>query len=302
MEQRVQGTLQVWAEPFIRLRVPLIFNLRRDPGRERAQITSNTYYDWLIDRAYLLVPAQDFVGQFLATFREFPPRQKAASFSLDQVMDKLIGPGWGAVSASPMKAKGLPGGLFLCTGCAGPRRRYAAERQEGQCRFIGCAGSGDALDLPATRACARWHSRYYARSWKSDRRPRFRMPTLAQFSSHLARLIPAVGSAEFVRPTGGDAEATGASRGRHRHSLSRHRPAGRSNIRSTRGSQPFNTWMSTCGSVPAGPVYLAASRDRSFGVFLLRDLAPKDFQAAAITTSPGISTAATGRVRRSGRP
>jgi arylsulfatase len=92
MEQRAQGTLQVWAEPFTPLRLPLMFNLRRDPY-ERAQITSNTYYDWLIDRAYLLVPAQDYVGQFLATFKEFPPRQKAASFSLDQVMDKLTDPG-----------------------------------------------------------------------------------------------------------------------------------------------------------------------------------------------------------------
>jgi arylsulfatase len=92
MEQRVQGTLQVWSEPFIPLRIPLMFNLRRDPY-ERAQITSNTYYDWLIDRAYLLVPAQDYVGQFLATFKEFPPRQKAASFSLDQVMEKLSDPG-----------------------------------------------------------------------------------------------------------------------------------------------------------------------------------------------------------------
>ena len=70
------------------LRVPLIFNLRRDPY-ERAEITSNTYYDWLLDRAYLLVPAQAYVGKFLATFQEFPPRQKAASFSLDQVMEKL---------------------------------------------------------------------------------------------------------------------------------------------------------------------------------------------------------------------
>jgi arylsulfatase len=94
MEQRVQGTLQVWAEPFIPLRVPLIFNLRRDPY-ERAQITSNTYYDWLIDRAYLLVPAQDYVGQFLMTFRDYPPRQKAASFSLDQVMEKLRKPAGG---------------------------------------------------------------------------------------------------------------------------------------------------------------------------------------------------------------
>ena len=88
MEQRVAGTLQVWAEPFVPLRLPLMFNLRRDPY-ERAQITSNTYYDWMIDRAYLLVPAQDYVGQFLATFKEYPPRQKAASFSLEQVMEKL---------------------------------------------------------------------------------------------------------------------------------------------------------------------------------------------------------------------
>jgi hypothetical protein len=78
-------------EPFVPLRVPLIFNLRRDPY-ERAEITSNTYYDWLLDRAYLLVPAQAYVGNFLATFQEFPPRQKAASFSLDQVMEKLRRP------------------------------------------------------------------------------------------------------------------------------------------------------------------------------------------------------------------
>ena len=70
------------------LRVPLIVNLRRDPY-ERASITSNTYYDWLLDRAFLLVPAQAYVGQFLATFKEYPPRQKAASFSLDQVMEKM---------------------------------------------------------------------------------------------------------------------------------------------------------------------------------------------------------------------
>jgi len=89
LEQRATGTLRVWAEPFTPLRVPLIFNLRRDPY-ERAQITSNTYYDWMIDRAYLLVPAQAYVARFLATFQEFPPRQKAASFSLDQVMEKLV--------------------------------------------------------------------------------------------------------------------------------------------------------------------------------------------------------------------
>ncbi len=88
MEQRVEATLQAWAEPFVPLRVPLIFNLRRDPY-ERAQITSNTYYDWVIDRVYLLVPAQAYVGQFLATFKKYPPRQKAASFSLGQVLQQL---------------------------------------------------------------------------------------------------------------------------------------------------------------------------------------------------------------------
>jgi arylsulfatase len=56
---------------------------------ENADITSNTYYDWLLDHAYMFVPAQAYVGKFLETFAEFPPRQKAASFSLDQVMEKL---------------------------------------------------------------------------------------------------------------------------------------------------------------------------------------------------------------------
>ena len=88
MEQRVEATFQAWMEPFVPLRLPLILNLRRDPY-ERATITSNTYYDWLLDRAFLLVPAQTYVGNFLATFKEFPPRQKAASFSLDQVMESL---------------------------------------------------------------------------------------------------------------------------------------------------------------------------------------------------------------------
>jgi len=88
MEQQTAGTFRVWMEPFVPLRVPMIFNLRRDPY-ERAPITSNTYYDWMLDRVYLLLPAQTFVGEFLMTFKEFPPRQKAASFSLDQVMEKL---------------------------------------------------------------------------------------------------------------------------------------------------------------------------------------------------------------------
>jgi arylsulfatase len=75
-------------EPWTELRVPMITNLRRDPY-ERAHVTSNTYLDWMIDRVFFLVPAQAYVGQFLSTFREFPPRQKPASFTIDQVMEKL---------------------------------------------------------------------------------------------------------------------------------------------------------------------------------------------------------------------
>ncbi len=80
-----------WAElkKSVPLRIPLILNIRRDPY-ERAPLTSNTYYDWLIDRAYLLVPAQAYVGQFLKTFQAYPPRQKAASFSLDQVLETML--------------------------------------------------------------------------------------------------------------------------------------------------------------------------------------------------------------------
>ncbi|MFZ0467982.1 MAG: arylsulfatase [Thiogranum sp.] len=91
MEQKATGTFRVWMEPFVALRVPLIENLRRDPY-ERAELTSNTYYDWLLDRAFLLVPAQAYVANFLATFKDYPPRQKAASFSLEQVLEKMQSP------------------------------------------------------------------------------------------------------------------------------------------------------------------------------------------------------------------
>jgi arylsulfatase A-like enzyme len=88
LEQRAPGTFLIWANPFTPLRVPKIFNLRTDPY-ERADITSNTYYDWLIDHVFLLVPAQAYVGRFLSTFKEFPQRQKAASFNLDEVLRKM---------------------------------------------------------------------------------------------------------------------------------------------------------------------------------------------------------------------
>jgi arylsulfatase A-like enzyme len=88
MEQRAPGTLLIWTNPFTSLRIPGIYNLRTDPY-ERASITSNTYYDWLLEHAFLLVPAQEFVGKFLMTFKDYPQRQKASSFNLDEVMQKL---------------------------------------------------------------------------------------------------------------------------------------------------------------------------------------------------------------------
>ena len=88
MEQRYPGTLQVWAEPFTSLRVPLLFNLRTDPY-EFAQVTSNTYYDWFLQHSYIAVPAQEIVANFISTFKEFPPRQSAASFNLDDVLKSL---------------------------------------------------------------------------------------------------------------------------------------------------------------------------------------------------------------------
>jgi arylsulfatase len=88
LEQRCTGTLRIWAEPFTKLRVPKIFNLRTDPY-ERADITSNTYYDWFLNNDFLIFAAQPMVAQFMATFKDFPPRQKAASFTVEQAHDAL---------------------------------------------------------------------------------------------------------------------------------------------------------------------------------------------------------------------
>jgi arylsulfatase len=86
-EQRADG-FQVWSEPLVKLRVPLLFNLRSDPF-EKAQHESIFYNEWLVHRVFLLVPAQALVAQWINSFREFPPRQKPASFSIDEVMAKL---------------------------------------------------------------------------------------------------------------------------------------------------------------------------------------------------------------------
>jgi arylsulfatase len=96
MEQRAQGTMRVWAEPFVPLRMPKLFNLRTDPY-ERADITSNTYYDWFFHKGYMVLAAQAIVTEFLKTFKDFPPRQKAASFTIDQAMEKMESVGGGAL-------------------------------------------------------------------------------------------------------------------------------------------------------------------------------------------------------------
>jgi arylsulfatase len=87
-EQRAAGTLRVWAEPFTKLRLPKLFDLRADPY-ERADITSNTYYDWVLAQGYVVVAAQSVVGQFLASFKDYPPSQRPSSFSIDQIVEKM---------------------------------------------------------------------------------------------------------------------------------------------------------------------------------------------------------------------
>jgi len=86
-EQRSHG-FDVWREPFVPLRMPKIFNLRSDPF-EGADEVAMDYNHWMADRAFLLVPAQEYIGKYLATFKEFPPSQKVGSFSLDNVLESL---------------------------------------------------------------------------------------------------------------------------------------------------------------------------------------------------------------------
>jgi arylsulfatase A-like enzyme len=86
-EQRAHG-FDVWQDPFVLLRFPKLFNLRSDPFETRDNHTMGGDL-WAAERMFLLVPAQQYIGQFLATFREFPPSQKVGSFSLDQVLQSL---------------------------------------------------------------------------------------------------------------------------------------------------------------------------------------------------------------------
>lgn len=87
-EQRLQGTMGIWAEPFTQLRLPKLFDLRADPY-ERADVTSNTYYDWYLDHMFFTVPASTYVMKFLDTFKEFPPRQQPAKSHIEAVLSRL---------------------------------------------------------------------------------------------------------------------------------------------------------------------------------------------------------------------
>jgi arylsulfatase len=87
-EQRAQGTLRIWAEPFTKLRMPKFFDLRSDPY-ERADVTSNTYYDWIMSNPAPILFGPPIVAKFLATFKEFPPSQRPQSFGIDQIVEKM---------------------------------------------------------------------------------------------------------------------------------------------------------------------------------------------------------------------
>ncbi len=88
-EQRAPGGFQVWANPFTCLRTPKLFNLRMDP-MERADVVSDQYYDWMTKNVYLLFDANMKVAPFLQTFKDYPPSQRPASFSIDQMTEQLL--------------------------------------------------------------------------------------------------------------------------------------------------------------------------------------------------------------------
>ena len=87
LENRAEA-FEVWREPFVELRIPLLFNLRRDPF-ERAQHNSNTYNDWFLSHAFVCVPLQKLAGKFLMTMKDYPPSQTAGSFNLEKIKKQI---------------------------------------------------------------------------------------------------------------------------------------------------------------------------------------------------------------------
>ena len=87
MENRANA-FQIWREPFVELRIPLLFNLRRDPF-EKAQIDANVYHDWFLERPFVIVPMQQLAGQFFQTLAEYPPSQTPGSFNLEKIQEQI---------------------------------------------------------------------------------------------------------------------------------------------------------------------------------------------------------------------
>jgi arylsulfatase A-like enzyme len=88
IEQRCRGTMAIWGEPFTRLRLPKLFNLRTDPY-EFADVTSNTYYEWFIRHCFVIYPIIAIAGKWADTFKEFPPIQKPNTFTLDDALKAM---------------------------------------------------------------------------------------------------------------------------------------------------------------------------------------------------------------------
>jgi arylsulfatase len=88
LEEQHAHTMQQWQQPFVKLRLPTIINLRRDPF-ERADYNSNTYWDWMVDHIPQMYLMQKVVAEQIKAFEEFPPRQKPASFNLDAIMRQV---------------------------------------------------------------------------------------------------------------------------------------------------------------------------------------------------------------------
>ena len=87
LENREEA-FEVWRRPFVELRIPLLFNLRRDPF-ERAQHNSNTYNDWFLSHAFVVVPLQKMAGDFLMSMKDYTPSQMAGSFNLEKIQKQI---------------------------------------------------------------------------------------------------------------------------------------------------------------------------------------------------------------------
>ena len=156
-EQREPGTLRIWSEPFVTLRVPKLFNLRTDPF-ERADITSITYYDWLVDHVYLLVPAQAYVGEFLADIQGLPAAPEGRQLQPRRGPPEDAGgvPTRNPAAPASRAQAGIPAGRrALDRGMADPRYLGSADEARGASRRDGSGGDENASARRSGRRGAR---------------------------------------------------------------------------------------------------------------------------------------------------